>query len=220
MSNDFSSIDPCNPVAERADKVPHLEDGSALCLSGGGYRAMLFHVGTLWRLYEAGVLRSMKRISSVSGGSISAAVLALNWDDLFAREENQPARFERLIVAPLREMAEETIDSFGVIGGIFLPGMIADKIQASYKKHLFGDKTLQDFPAEPRFILNATNVQSGALWRFSKPYMRDYRVGEVKNPTIPVAAAVAASSAFPPVLSPMIMKLDPTSFTPDSGDDL
>jgi NTE family protein len=27
--------------------------GTALCLSGGGYRAMMFHVGVLWRLNEA-----------------------------------------------------------------------------------------------------------------------------------------------------------------------
>jgi hypothetical protein len=26
--------------------------GTALCLSGGGYRVMLFHIGALWRLYE------------------------------------------------------------------------------------------------------------------------------------------------------------------------
>ena len=34
---------------------------------------MLFHVGTLWRLYETGCLATLKRISSVSGGSIAAA---------------------------------------------------------------------------------------------------------------------------------------------------
>ena len=44
----------------------------ALCLSGGGYRAMLFHVGMLWRLNEVGLLSQMDRISSVSGGSIAA----------------------------------------------------------------------------------------------------------------------------------------------------
>src|SRR4051794_17221022 len=43
----------------------------------------------------------------------------------------------------------------------------------------------------------------------SEHFKRDYRVGEVKNPSIQLAAAVGASSAFPPVLSPMIMKLDP-----------
>jgi NTE family protein len=42
------------------------EPGTALCLSGGGYRAMLFHVGALWRLYEARLLPSLKRVSSVS----------------------------------------------------------------------------------------------------------------------------------------------------------
>src|SRR5262245_35509598 len=44
-----------------------LEPGTALCLSGGGYRAMVFHIGALWRLYEAGLLGGIKRISSVSG---------------------------------------------------------------------------------------------------------------------------------------------------------
>ena len=37
--------------------------GMALCLSGGGYRAMVFHTGVLWRLYEANLLRDFKRIS-------------------------------------------------------------------------------------------------------------------------------------------------------------
>src|SRR5215470_5372477 len=49
----------------------------ALCLSGGGYRAMLFHVGVLWRLNELGWLARLDRVSSVSGGSITAGVLAL-----------------------------------------------------------------------------------------------------------------------------------------------
>ena len=38
-----------SPVADVDTKSKHLEleDGIALCLSGGGYRAMLFHVGSL-----------------------------------------------------------------------------------------------------------------------------------------------------------------------------
>ena len=43
------------------------EKGVALCLSGGGYRAMLFHVGTLWRLNELG-LQELER-SHEQGGS-------------------------------------------------------------------------------------------------------------------------------------------------------
>src|SRR5208282_640505 len=57
--------------------APLLEPGTALCLSGGGYRAMLFHLGSLWRLNEAGLLRKLNRISSVSGGSITAGMLGL-----------------------------------------------------------------------------------------------------------------------------------------------
>src|SRR5713226_2319013 len=53
--------------------------GIALCLSGGGYRAMLFHVGALWRLNEVGLLKDAKRISAVSGGSITAGYLAVAW---------------------------------------------------------------------------------------------------------------------------------------------
>jgi NTE family protein len=53
-----------------------------------------------------------------------------------------------------------------------------------------------------------------------KPYMRDWRVGEVKNPEVELAVAVTASSAFPPVLSPCTLELDPGKFTPESGADL
>ena len=42
------------------------EPGIGLCLSGGGYRAMVFHVGAIWRLYETGLLGTVDRISSVS----------------------------------------------------------------------------------------------------------------------------------------------------------
>jgi len=72
--------DPVHYLPSDAGSAP--EDGTAVCLSGGGYRAMLFHAGVLWRLHALGVLTKVKRISSVSGGSISAAVLALAWEGL------------------------------------------------------------------------------------------------------------------------------------------
>lgn len=196
------------------------EEGIGLCLSGGGYRAMVFHIGALWRLYEAGLLGKIQRISSVSGGSITAATLALNW----ARLSFDPARvqtdFVSQVVEPLRRLAGETIDAEAIILGLVLPGRVSDRVAAAYEKHLFGKATLQNLPDKPRFVINATNMQSGVLWRFSKPYMRDYRVGEIRNPAVPLARAVAASSAFPPVLSPVEMRVDPASFTPGSGLDL
>jgi NTE family protein len=181
---------------------------------------MVFHVGSLWRLFDAGILTKIDRISSVSGGSITAGVLGLNWSRLFSGGGMGRQDFEEYIVSPLLRLASKTIDAPAVIGGLLLPGAITDKIQKAYRTHLFGEATLRDLPDRPRFVINATNVQSGALWRFSKPYMRDYRVGEVKSPDTPLSMAVAASSAFPPVLSPLVMKLNPDRFTPQSGTDL
>jgi NTE family protein len=197
-----------------------LDDGTALCLSGGGYRAMLFHVGALWRLYQAGLLRDVRRVSSVSGGSIIAGMLALRWKRLSFEPGRISADFEPLVVAPIRALAGATIDVKAILLGLVLPGRVGDRVAAAYDRFLFHGATLQDLPDAPRFVINAINVQSGALWRFMHPYMRDYRVGEVRRPVIRLAQAVAASSAFPPVLSPFELRLDPAQFTPGSGRDL
>jgi NTE family protein len=195
--------------------------GIALCLSGGGYRAMVFHVGALWRLNQAGLLGKIDRISSVSGGSITAGVLGMNWSELGFDSGGVAMRFDEQVVAPIRRLAGTTIDVWAILAGILMPWVsIGDRVAVSYGKYLFGRKTLQDLPDEPQFVINATNAQSGALWRFMKPYMRDYRVGEVRRPTITLATAVAASSAFPPVLSPVRLKLRSDQFTPNSGVDL
>jgi NTE family protein len=186
----------------------------ALCLSGGGYRAMLFHVGSVWRLHRAGLLARLDRVSSVSGGSITAGMLGLAWHLI-----PDDAGFQATVVAPIRDLASRTIDIDSVIAGALLPGGISDRIVKAYRR-LFGNKTLQDLPDHPRFVINATNVQSGVLWRFSKPYMADYRVGEVPNPTIEVAVAVGASSAFPPFLSPAHIELPSGLVQPMPGADL
>ncbi|MGI8427036.1 MAG: patatin-like phospholipase family protein [Actinomycetota bacterium] len=190
------------------------EAGIALCLSGGGYRAMLFHLGALWRLSELGYLTKMKRVSSVSGGSIVAGVLGLKWAKLGFDAKGIAANFNREIVDPIRNLASKTIDEGAIVGGIFTPGSIADKVTGAYRKHLFGTATLQALPPDPpRFVINATNVQSGALFRFSRPYIADYRLGRVNNPTVELAVAVAASSAFPPVLSPLRMEFPRSAWT-------
>ena len=209
---------PVEPIPGDESRAP--EPGAGLCLSGGGYRAMVFHVGVLWRLYEAGLLGGVKRVSSVSGGSITAGLLALKWPKLSFDPKRLQADFVPEIVTPIRTLARETIDAEAIILGLALPGRVSERVVAAYEEHLYGKATLQDLPDEPRFVINATNVQSGAIWRFMKPYMRDWRVGEVQRPTVPLARAVAASSAFPPVLSPVEMRLDPNSFTPGTGQDL
>jgi len=195
-----------------------------LCLSGGGYRAMLFHLGAIWRLNELGLLRKLARISSVSGGSITAGILGLKWKSLTFDGANTATNLEPVIVQPIRNLADTTIDEGSIIKGILLPReTVADEIAAEYRKHLFGNATLQDLSSDaegPRFVINATNVQTKVLWRFSKPFMGDYRVGLIRNPTVELAVAVGASSAFPPFLSPVELKLRPSDFDPATKGDL
>ncbi len=164
---------------------------------------------TLWRLNEAGLLPELACISSVSGGSITAGVLGLSWPDL-GFEDKVAGGFVHHVVEPIRELARHTIDISGTVLGT----------ARAYRKHLFGNKTLQILPDAPRFVINATNVQSGALWRFTKEYMGDYRVGRMVNPDVELAVAVEASSAFPPVLSPVTLAMDAASVEPDPGSDL
>jgi NTE family protein len=212
------SIQPVSGVAPEGAAGP--KPGIALCLSGGGYRAMIFHLGALWRLNQLGFLRKLSRVSSVSGGSITAGVLALAWKGLQFNEHGVAGNLEELVIKKIRRFANNTIDQGSIIKGILMPRhSIADEVAEAYRDHLFGNATLRDLPADnegPRFIINATNVQSKVLWRFSRPYMGDYRVGLVKNPTTELALAVAASSAFPPFLSPAQLELQPTDFDPDT----
>jgi len=196
------------------------EPGIALCLSGGGYRAMLFHLGALWRLNELGWLVKLDRVSSVSGGSLTAAALARRWPELGFDQAGVAQRFVDVLAAPIHKLAGETIDLSAGLRGVFLPGSVAARLVKSYEHHLVGDATLQDIPDTPRFVFNATNLQSGVLWRFSKPYMWDYRVGKIANPREKLAVAIAASAAFPPFLSPLTLKLERSQYTPGSGTDL
>jgi NTE family protein len=195
------------------------EESIALCLSGGGYRAMLFHTGTLLRLNELGILHKLKAISSVSSGSIIAGVLAANWKNLdFQSDVAQ--NFYQEIVEPIRKLASLTIDVPSVIAGAILGKNASNKIVNAYREHLFGNKTLQDITNDPIFIFNSTNIQSGSLWSFTKQYMGDLRVGKVNNPEIELAVVVAASSAFPIVFPPVKLSLSPKLFTASSGIDL
>jgi NTE family protein len=183
---------------------------------------MVFHLGALIRLNEAGLLPKLSRVTSVSGGSLTAAVLGQNWDRLQFDGSGVAQRLD-LVVDAVRQFARVTVDVGAIGWGILLPGTVHDRVVKAFKKHLFGDADLQHLPAagpgRPRFIILATNVQSGALWRFERKYMGDYRVGLVMNPTVSIARAVAASSAFPPVLSPADLDVG-DSYSPTPGADL
>ena len=58
-----------------------------IALSGGGYRATLFHLGALRRLNEIGWLPRLERIVSVSGGSLLLGYLLCRSPDVLDKSK-------------------------------------------------------------------------------------------------------------------------------------
>ncbi len=194
-----------------------------LALSGGGFRASLFSLGALWRLNELGWLPKLSIVTSVSGGSITAGVLGLAWKKL-RFEKEVATNFRELVASPLQHFCTLRIDvAAGLEGLTSVFDSIAERVAEKYADELFGKATLQDLPGEgegPRFVLYATSLQTGASVRMSRKYLADYRVGRIDAPKIPLATAVGASSAFPPVLSPVVLETRPTDWKETDGADL
>jgi NTE family protein len=209
----MNHLSPVRYLAHERDEPPP-QSGIGLCLSGGGYRAMLFHVGALWRLNEARLLPEIDVISSVSGGSIAAGILGSRWR-LLRFVEGHADDFEHEVVRTARSLAGRTLDVRAALAGLLLPGTTNDRLAGAYRRAVFDDDSLATLPSRPRFVFNATNLQSGALWEFSRDSMGDYRVGYIDDPRASVAEAVAASSAFPPFLSPARLHIaDPAYSAP------
>ena len=76
-----------------------------LALSGGGFRAALFHVGVLARLAEIGILRRVEVISSVSGGSIIGALYYIHVKNLLERKpDSQITDADYVEIVPARRI--------------------------------------------------------------------------------------------------------------------
>ena len=91
-----------------ATAEPRAREGVGLCLSGGGYRAALLHLGALRRLDELGVLAQVRTVSGVSGGSLAAAVLthpALDW----TREDGRVGGFDEHVAGALTALTSRNI---------------------------------------------------------------------------------------------------------------
>lgn len=197
-----------------------------LALAGGGFRAMLFDLGSVWRLNELGWLPKLDMISSVSGGSITNAILATRWKHL-AWNCGVATNFESIVAEPIIEFASRNIDVSAALRGLLSPwDSVSDKVAEIYDRHLFLGNTLQKSVPDPvpghtpRFLFYATNLQTGVSVRIEKKRIGDYRLGEIPNPDLPIAKVVATSSAFPPFLSPSVLKFEPDSWVRTKGADL
>lgn len=191
-------------------------EGLALCLSGGGFRAALFHLGALRRLNELGVLSAVDTISAVSGGSILAAHLAGTLRPWPAPGELID-QWDTRVVAPFRRVAAKNIRTPAILRRLlpwnwFRPSTGVRTLAKTYERVVTRLK-LADLPQRPCFVFSSTDMEFGVNWEFRRERSGDYQVGYAATPRHwPVARAVAASSAFPPVFNPLPVDLPRDAF--------
>jgi NTE family protein len=186
--------------------APNRDGGICLALSGGGFRATLFHLGTLRRLNELSLIGKISTISSVSGGSIMSLCLAKLLMDAALDANGRIANFATLVdlVHDLtsynlrRHILLQKIEP--THWGSSLPELVARELE-----HRVTDKSLADLPVSPRFVFCATDMVFGSNWEYARDRVGDYEAGYKTTglSTIKLAHAAAASACFPPIFKPM-----------------
>ena len=196
-----------------------------LALSGGGFRAVVYHLGVVKFLRDAGILPTISHITSVSGGSVLGAHLVLNWDrycgseDEFQQAADEVLRFlkldgrnrivRRFPMASMVNIARRTL-RMPTIRQFTRAGLL----ERHYEKHLYGDVSLFQLPDRPRLHILATNLSEGCLSSFYQGGLllqrriagRRDRFERVPMGLATVPMAVAASSAFPGFFPPLELK--------------
>ncbi len=192
-----------------------------LALSGGGFRASLYHLGLVRFLRDAGILPQVTHITSVSGGSIFAAHLVLNWGRYNgSASEFDAAAAEFLSVVQL-DVRNRITRRFPlafpwrwlrrVIGLSNRKLTRTGLLEMHYEKFLYGDVSLFELPEKPQLHILATNVSEGCLCSFNRNGLlmvrrhagHTFRIDPVQVGLATVAMAVTASSAFPGFFPPL-----------------
>ena len=193
-----------------------------LALSGGGFRASLYHLGLIRFLRDADILRNVTHITSVSGGSILAAHLVLNWGRYngsvseFEAAASELVSFVRLDVR--NRIVRRTPLSFALRWPRRLLGLSnrhmtrTGQLERHYQEFLYGDVSLFELPTHPQLHILATNLSEGCLCSFNRNGLmvmrrrrpsNSIRADQVRASLATVPMAVAASSAFPGFFPPL-----------------
>jgi len=184
----------------------------ALALSGGGFRATVFHLGVLARLAEENRLEDVTLLSTVSGGSLCAGMVfslsQYRWPSSadFIQKILPEARRLLTTVDLQAELVRYSLSHFWTI---FTTR--ADDLSYLMQKHWGITAKLGDLPENPRWMINATCYETGKNWRFEHFRMGDYRFGYTYDTNIPLTDAMAASAGFPGLIG--ALTIDTTQST-------
>ena len=192
-----------------------------LALSGGGFRAVLYHLGLVRFLRDAEILPRVTHISAVSGGSIIGAHLVLNWDRYNGSPNEFDAAASELISFVRLDVRNRITRRFPLSLPLLWPrkllGLSNRKLTRTglleyhYKKYLYGDTSLFELPQRPELHMLATNLSEGCLCSFNRNGLlmmhrqpgHAVRIERIHAGLATVPMAVTASSAFPGFFPPV-----------------
>ena len=168
-----------------------------IALSGGGIRATVFHLGVLKYLAEQNMLGRIVRISSVSGASLAVGLIyshnSLKWPTDTDYIESVLPRVRNVIL-------KHNIQRIALSKLLYSPQYWNKKVNLLSKtiRDYWGiDGNINNLDNIPKWYINCVTFETGKRFRFSQSEMGDYSIGYLKNPSIPVADAVAASAGYP-----------------------
>lgn len=180
----------------------------ALTFSGGGTRAAAFAYGVLEELREAKLpgdgsrtlLSEVDVISSVSGGSVTAAAYGLYGERVF--EVLEPAFLKQNVQGML---------ALRLLNPFRWPALWSSTYGRSelaadfYDHHLFHGATFEAIRTNgsPFLVINGTDITTGTRFDFTQ-HSFDLICSDVTQ--YPLASAVAASSAVPGAFTPITLK--------------
>ncbi len=192
-----------------------------LALSGGGFRATVYHLGLVRFLFDAGILQNVTHITAVSGGSIFAAHLCLNWERYAGSAEEFDAAAMELLAFIQLDVRNRILRRFPLalpLRALRRAAGLSNRkltrtglLEYHYERYLYGDTSLFQLPENPRLHILATNLSEGrlcsfnrdGLWLIRREAGHGFRLEKTRIGLGTVSMAVAASSAFPGFFPPM-----------------
>jgi NTE family protein len=200
----------------------------ALALSGGGFRATVFHLGVLARLAEENKLEEVDFLSTNSGGTLCAGLVFTLAD---TRWPSSGEYLDTVLPEARRLLTTKDLQRamiFRFLGTFWtVLETRADDLSAMMRKHWGIEASLRDLPENPRWMINATCHETGMNWRFERFRMGDYVYGYSDDTDLALSDAMAASAGFPGLVGPLVLDATQRTWynyvdvaaTGDSGND-
>lgn len=188
----------------------------ALALSGGGARAIAFHLGCMRALHDRGVLHKVSVLSAVSGGSVIAGMYAYS-NNSFEEFDGQVIE---LLKRGLQKSAFHRLFSPNLLIKVALTNMIArpaavaahilklqppfrrwasrtDALESALSDIFYDNKVYGETRRNLDIVINACELRTGTAFRFGNRRSGSWRVGEIQGNDVSIAHAVTCSAAYP-----------------------